>query len=409
MEGRAAGTCCGRGRSPTGRAASRRATSLAARDDQTVSTPRRACCPRPGSSGIASLSTTSAVDGWPIRRSSSSSASNTASSPARCRYRSWTSRTDGRCSVRRATGRAWPLRPIRQRAMKRVAKPRAWDDLDSEADLGGAMVARHRRWPSPRGRFRCVVATHARDCHPPVGPDSLRWPPPRRDRGLCANPPGGHPARPGRSGTGRGVAGDRPRRARATRSRSFPSPQSATTESHATCTRPLVAGGRPRRPRRDRRPTAKIASRRGAPFDSRGPWRAVRPDVVHLHTEIPEFAWALASVAVAPCPDAFRSSARSTTPSCGVAGPGWVASPSGDSARRPCAAVSAAARGARSGRGWPRAGRPTGEAVVIYNGDRLAGLRRWPRRAARPPPPLLRRAVRAPEGHGRPPRGVGAS
>ena len=110
---------------------------------------------------------------------------------------------------------------------------------------------------------------------------------------------------------------------------------------------------------------------------------AVRPDVVHLHTEIPEFAWALASV---PSRDVRTVPVVRTVHNTVLWG-GW--GEDGCFAERRLAgarvaAVSVAARTAFLD--WrASAGIPVGEAAVIYNGVDASGLPDGPGEPGQPP------------------------
>ena len=128
--------------------------------------------------------------------------------------------------------------------------------------------------------------------------------------------------------------------------------------------------------------TAKIAVLEGAGRLARAVAR-VRPDVVHLHTEIPEFAWALASVPSR----GVRAVPVVRTIHNTVLWGGWGRM--GRFAERRlagagAAAVSVAARGAFLD--WrASAALPHGEPVVIYNGVDPDGLPDGPGEPGRPP------------------------
>ncbi len=128
--------------------------------------------------------------------------------------------------------------------------------------------------------------------------------------------------------------------------------------------------------------TAKIAVVEGAGRLARTV-ASMRPDVVHLHTEIPEFAWALASVPSR----GVRTVPVVRTVHNTVLWGGWGSM--GRFAERRLAdarvaAVSVAARTAfLDWRG--RAGLPVDEAAVIYNGVDASGLPDGPGEPGRPP------------------------
>ena len=128
--------------------------------------------------------------------------------------------------------------------------------------------------------------------------------------------------------------------------------------------------------------TAKIAVLEGAGRLARGVAR-VHPDVVHLHTEIPEFAWALASVPSR----GVRAVPVVRTVHNTVLWGGWGRM--GRFAERRLAgarsaAVSVAARQAFLD--WRAStGLPPGEPVVIYNGVDPEGLPDGPGEPGRPP------------------------
>ena len=128
--------------------------------------------------------------------------------------------------------------------------------------------------------------------------------------------------------------------------------------------------------------TAKIAVLEGAVRLARTV-AAQRPDVVHLHTEIPEFAWALASVAsrrVRTVP--VVRSVHNTVLWGGWGRMGRFAERRLTAAR--VAAVSVAAR--KAFLDWRAlAAVPLGEAVVIYNGVDAGALPDGPGKPGRPP------------------------
>ena len=128
--------------------------------------------------------------------------------------------------------------------------------------------------------------------------------------------------------------------------------------------------------------TAKVAVLEGAARLARTAAR-MRPHVVHVHTEIPEFAWALASIPSRR----VRTTPVVRTIHNTVLWGGWGTM--GRFAERrlvaaPVAAVSLAARAAfvawRSDQAMP-----DGEPIVIYNGVDAAGLPDGPGAPGRPP------------------------
>jgi glycosyltransferase involved in cell wall biosynthesis len=108
-----------------------------------------------------------------------------------------------------------------------------------------------------------------------------------------------------------------------------------------------------------------------------------RPDVVHLHTEIPEFAWALASVPSR----AVRSVPVVRTVHNTVLWGGWGLMGRFAERRLAAARIAAVSNAARSAfLDWRRSpARSSGDPIVIYNGVDLGHLPDTPRDLDRPP------------------------
>jgi glycosyltransferase involved in cell wall biosynthesis len=128
--------------------------------------------------------------------------------------------------------------------------------------------------------------------------------------------------------------------------------------------------------------TAKVAVLEGARRLTRTVER-VRPDLVHLHTEIPEFAWALAGlqsrrVRAVPVVRTIHNA---------VLWGGWSWAGRFAERRLAGARVAAVSRGARDAFiEWrARAGGQPVDPVVIYNGVDLARLAEGPRQLFEPP------------------------